>query len=99
MGVKHEPISHYDQICGFYYIIEKVSICLQMPPGMLVLLRYSLSSFAYLSCISQSADVSPNAFQYIASDVSQILVVRLINLNLRIRVPLEMIHIICSVQT
>jgi hypothetical protein len=70
-----------------------------MPPGMLVSLCYSLSSFAYLLCMSQSVDVFPNAFQHISNDVSQILVVRLINLNLRIRVPLEMIHIICSIQT
>ena len=101
MGVAYEPISHYDQICGFYYITEKVSICLQMPPSMLVSAceTYSLSSFAYFLCMSQSVDVFPNAFQHISNDISQILIVRLINLNLGIGVHLEMIHMICSVQT
>jgi hypothetical protein len=93
MGVAYEPISHYDQIC------EKVSICLQMPPGMSVSLCYSFSSFTYLLCISQSVDVFPNAFQHISNDVSQILIVRLINLNLGAGIHLEMIHMICSVQT
>ena len=99
MGVAYEPISHYDQICGFYYITEKVSIRLQMPPGMSVSLCYSFSSFTYLLCISQSVDVFPNAFQHISNDVSQILIVRLINLNLGAGIHLEMIHMICSVQT